>query len=295
MSKKPTFGICSPSSYVRPDWLDQGIQKLGDLEHEMVIHPQTYGRLGQTQLGGTVEERVSALYDLCDDPKVDIVMPSTGGQGSTHLLDKIDFKKIKKPICGYSDTTALINAAYAQTGIVQYHGPHVTTFRSHRYHEDMYNIMHSILNGMAENIFLTGSTISKPGVDTGRLIGGNLIVFQHLLHTAWCPDLDGAILFFEDVGDELSSIDRTLNYFRLLGLFDRAAGLIFGQFTDMKDTGRPFGFTVDEIIANHTRNARCPIVTNAPFGHGGLLTTFPVGAVATLDARQGTPTLTLAK
>jgi muramoyltetrapeptide carboxypeptidase len=294
MTKKPSFGVCAPSSYAETNNLNAGIERLRSLGHNVIVHPQAYGRLANTQLAGKVSEKIAALYDLMADPKVDIIMPATGGQTSAHMLDQIDFRRLTKPIMGYSDTTTLVNAAYAQTGTIQYHGPHAATARPGRYSDDDYQQMLSLLQG-ATSIPLPGAITQNPGTGTGRLIGGNLVVFQHLLHTPWCPPLDNAILFFEDIGDELTSIDRTLNYFRLLGLFDRAAGIIFGQFTDMKDTGRPFGFTMDEIIATHTRTAPCPVVTHAPFGHDGMLVTFPVGAHATLTAGPGTPRLVLEK
>lgn len=295
MSKKPTFGICAPSSYVDLERFNPGIEKLRELGHELIIHPQTYARISETQIGGTVEEKIAALYDLSNDNRVDMILTACGGQTAARLLDTIDFNKIKKPIIGYSDTTSLLVPAYHATGHIQYHGPGVTWFRSPKFNTDNYQEFLSVLVETTSSLSLKGAQTQKQGTGTGKLIGGNLVIFQHLLHTPWCPNLDGTILFFEDVGCELTSFDRTLNYFRLLGLFDRAAGVIFGQFTNMLDTGRPFGFTVDEIIATHTASAKCPIVTNAPFGHSGLLTTFPIGAVATLDARQGQVTLTLEK
>lgn len=293
--KKPTFGICSPSSYIRPLQLEAGLQKLSELGHNLVVHPQAGNRLGDTQLAGTVEERISALYDLFENPKVDIIMAAGGGQTQGHLLDRLDFSKFIKPFLGYSDNTTILNACFTKTKRIQYHTPDVCWFRPELFRQDLYEQMMGMINGTAHGIPMTDAIIHRPGIGTGQLIGGNLSVFQYLLNTPWCPNLDGAILFFEDVARELTSFDRAMNYFRLLGLFDRAGGVIFGQFSDMLDTGRPFGFTVDEIIANHTRDARCPIVTNAPFGHTGLLTTFPVGAVATLDARGGPPVLILEK
>ncbi len=293
--KKPTFGICAPSSYVRQPDFDQGIEKLRALGHDLVLHPQAYGRLGDTQLAGTVDEKIAALYDLMDDPKVDMILTACGGQSQARLLDRLDFTKFSKPFMGYSDNSTLVNAIFAKNQRIQYHSPDVCWFRPKFFRQDLYEQIMGVLNGTAHDLPLDDVRVMRPGTGTGRLFGGNLSVFQYLLHTPWCPDLDGAILFFEDVTRELTSFDRVMNYFRLLGIFDRAAGVIFGQFSDMLDTGRPFGFTVDEIIATHTADAKCPIITNAPFGHTGLLVTYPVGAVVTLDARGAQPTLTIKK
>ena len=43
----------------------------------------------------------------------------------------------------------------------------------------MYDIMSTIISGTASDIPLTGAVTCKPGKGTGRLIGGNMVVFQH--------------------------------------------------------------------------------------------------------------------
>jgi muramoyltetrapeptide carboxypeptidase len=217
IKKKPTFGICAPSSYANKENFESGIQKLRDLGHDLIVHPQAYGRLGKTQLAGTVDEKISAIYDLMDDPKVDMILAACGGQTAAHILDQLDYSKLIKPIIGYSDTTTLLVAAYQKTSKIQYHGPGVIWFRSDKFDHDLYEQMMGMINGTAHDIPMTDAIIHRPGIGTGRLIGGNLSVFQYLLNTPWCPNLDGAILFFEDVTRELTSFDRAMNYFRLLG------------------------------------------------------------------------------
>ena len=61
--------------------------------------------------------------------------------------------------------------------------------------------------------------------------------------------------------------------------------IIFGQFTDMQDTGAPFGFTLEDIIREHTDHLNIPVVMNAPFGHGGDLYCLPVGQKAQLHVK----------
>lgn len=298
MNKKLTFGICAPSSYARREKFDLGVQKLRDLGHPLVIHPQAYGRLGETQLAGTVDERLGALYDLVQNPDVDAVLFACGGNGALHLLDQLDFDLIAvhpKPIIGFSDATILLNAISARTGQTTYHGPMAGSFgypHDPRNHPDLMGL----LDGTRKVIPLDGTRGAFDHAVTGRLYGGNLPCFGSLIGTPYLPDINGAILFFEDLGTELSHLDRTLCSMKLAGLFDRAAALIFGGFTDMIDTGRPFGFTVDQIIAAHTAGLNKPIITNAPFGHISYNTTLPIGTMVTLDARaNGIPTLRLEK
>lgn len=133
----PRFGICAPSSYARPEKFLPGLEKLRALGHELIVHPQAHGRLDDTQLAGTPQDRVAALYDLMADSRVDIVLTAAGGNGALQLVDKIDYTRLTKPIIGYSDTTALLTAAFAKTGRVQYHGPAVNWFWPEWYNQEI--------------------------------------------------------------------------------------------------------------------------------------------------------------
>jgi len=44
-------------------------------------------------------------------------------------------------------------------------------------------------------------------------------------------------------------------------------GLIFGGFTDMKDTERPFGKTMDEILQNISAGLEIPVCFQFPVSH----------------------------
>jgi len=64
---------------------------------------------------------------------------------------------------------------------------------------------------------------------------------------------------------------------------EKCAGLIFGEFTDLQDSGRPYGYSLEDIINEHTEGLDIPVLHNMPFGHGKNLYTFPIGATATID------------
>lgn len=99
------------------------------------------------------------------------------------------------------------------------------------------------------------------------------------------PALDGAILFLEDIGDQLSRYDRMLMQLRLGGVFDRIGGIVFGVIhADGDSSVTPFGFNVMEILEEHVAGLNIPVIYDAPFGHKGPLCTLPVGGIATLNA-----------
>jgi muramoyltetrapeptide carboxypeptidase len=110
---------------------------------------------------------------------------------------------------------------------------------------------------------------NKPGEAVGPLLGGNLALFTHLMGTPSFPDLTGAILFLEDVGEQLYNIDRMLRQLKRGGQLDRLSGLIFGGFTECKDTDRPFGQDVSQILQAVVADYEFPICYDFPVSHTG--------------------------
>ncbi len=283
-----TIGVMAPSSFVEPGDLDAARRAFEAAGYKIILHPQCFERHGQS--AGTHESKIAALHELWADQDIKAVIAAGGGNRALHLLEMIDYGLIaahQKVFMGFSDGTALLNAIYAKTGLVTCHGP---VFRHLGEPEKFQNAL-QYLSGRCENIPLDGATVLHAGTATGKLIGGNLSVFQYLVGTAFLPDCHGAILFLEDCGEETSRIDRMLLHLKRAGLFNQAAALIFGAFTDMKDTGRPFGFSVEELIREHTAGLDIPILINAPFGHGKNLPVFPVGKEVRLESAALPPFL----
>ena len=67
------------------------------------------------------------------------------------------------------------------------------------------------------------------------------------------------------------------------GVFKDIGGLILGEFIDVHDTGKPFGFSLEDIVLEALDGRDIPILMNAPFGHGPNNTPFALGARAELD------------
>lgn len=290
MSKQPsplkagdTIGVMSPSSRIDRADLDAACALLSSKGYRVAVHPQTIAYSGPehgTQYAGTVEEKIRAFHDFLRDPNINAIFFATGGQRSAILIDHLDFKLITanpKIIMGFSDNTALLNAITARTGIETWHGP--TLRRMMKNPQLDFNL--SLLSGTQNDIVLSGAKILQDGTAKGILIGGNLSVFASL-HKADCAEPKRSILFFEDIGEELTTIDRHLISMRRSGLLEKASGLIFGQFTDSKDTGTPFGLGLEDIIREHTTGFKGPILMNAPFGHDADLFALPIGRVTSL-------------
>ncbi len=78
----------------------------------------------------TVESRIEDIHEAFSDSNVKAVLTVIGGFNSNQLLRYINWNLIKanpKIFCGYSDTTALNNAIFTKTGLVNFSGPAYST------------------------------------------------------------------------------------------------------------------------------------------------------------------------
>jgi muramoyltetrapeptide carboxypeptidase len=268
------------------------------LGYQPILAPHAGARYGY--LAGTDAERLSDLNAALADPKIDAVWCIRGGYGVTRILDDVDFSPLgrrPKAIIGFSDITALILAAHHETGLVTFHGPMsrqpMQPFT--RWHFD--RVLTSLsapgqlgrLAPPSDVLVPRQNRIATlvPGQATGRLIGGNLSLIQSLIGTRWFPDLSGALLFMEDVGEDLYAVDRMLAQLRSIGALRKVAGVVIGRFTEM-DRGTGDGaLGYDEVLETYFKPLHVPVAYGFPFGHIDDQWTLPVGVEARLDATAG--------
>ncbi|MCE7886296.1 MAG: LD-carboxypeptidase [Alphaproteobacteria bacterium PRO2] len=280
-----TIGVMAPSSYVEKKDIEKSKALLEKKGYKVFIHPQTYER--ENQSAGTHLQKTLALQGLWQRADIAAIWAAGGGNRAMHLLDSINFEAMnRKPkiLIGFSDVTALLNAVTAHTNIPTVHGP---VFKNLSGYKQLDHLL-DLLAGKKISYPWNKIKVLSPGKAEGPLIGGNLSIFQYLPRTLPGEFWKDSLLFFEDCGEELSRVDRMLLHLRRSGILKDVRGIIMGQFTDSKDTGRPFGFTLEDIIREHTESLGVPVVMNAPFGHGKELYAFPVGVKATLDTQKKT-------
>jgi muramoyltetrapeptide carboxypeptidase len=112
-------------------------------------------------------------------------------------------------------------------------------------------------------------------------------LLQCLIGTPWFPDLTGAILFLEDVGEQLYRVDRALAHLRAIGALDRLAGVMVGRFTDLDRAGRDGALGLDQVLTNYFGPLNIPVASGFPIGHIDAQWTLPLGVRARLDADAG--------
>jgi muramoyltetrapeptide carboxypeptidase len=124
------------------------------------------------------------------------------------------------------------------------------------------------LRGNKMNYSTAPHPLNTVGSASGKLIGGNLALLAHAIGTPSDYNTKNCILFIEDIGEYLYNADRMLHQLKGAGKMSKISGLILGGFTDMKDTERPFGKTMDEILQEITADLNIPVCFHFPVSHG---------------------------
>ena len=222
------------------------------------------------QYAGTDHERLSDLQEALDDPEAKAIICTRGGYGIIRLVDQLDFTRFRKRpkwVVGYSDITVLHNRLHL-SGFPSVHGPMCRNFfREDRTLEEGVIQMMNLLKGTKPEYTFPATPQNREGSATAVLTGGNLSLLYSLAGTPYDVDTAGKILFLEDISEYLYHIDRMMVSFRMAGKLKYLAGLIVGQFSDVKDNEVPFGKTVEEIILDAVRDYDFPVCFGFPAGH----------------------------
>lgn len=216
---------------------------------------------------GTDAQRTSDLQKAIDNPEVKAIICARGGYGCVRIVDRVQWAGIirePKWIVGFSDVT-VFHQRMQRYGIESLHATMPLN-----YQENSIESLASLFKALQGEPYCVSSPANqndKPGSTTGKLIGGNLSIVYSLLSTDECPDYSGAILYIEDLSEQLYHIDRIFHTLRKSGILEKISGLILGGMTDMKDTAVPFGKSLEQIILEHLEYRKIPVCFNFPAGH----------------------------
>jgi len=220
------------------------------------------------QFAGSDDLRTTDFQRFLDDPSVKAIFAARGGYGTIRIIDRLDFSGFKnrpKWIIGFSDITILhshIQALYETESI---HGQMPLTIREGS--EISLETLRKALFNEQYNYSYTSQANNRSGEADGILIGGNLSLLVMMAGSVSEQDYSGKILFLEDVGEYLYSIDRMMWNLKRSGKLNNLKGLIIGGFTELKDNDIPFGQTAEQIIMEHVKEFEYPVCFNFPAGH----------------------------
>jgi muramoyltetrapeptide carboxypeptidase len=250
-------------------------------------------------LAGHDKDRADDINQFFRDQSVRAVLPIRGGWGSSRLLPYLDFDAIKrnpKIVLGYSDITALLVPIHARTGLVTFHGPNGMG----RWDEFSVGWVKRVLfdgeavtlenpHDKGEFLVQTENRIQTitPGTARGRIVGGNLTVLTAIMGSPYLPDWDDAILFLEDVGEDIYRIDRMITTLKLAGVLRKIRGFIWGTCSEC-EPGEGYGsLTFEEIFDDHIKPLKIPAWQGAMIGHRMPQFTIAEGIEVEIDAMAG--------
>ena len=280
--------MVAPSGPIPPDDFAQGAAVLS-ARYQLRYDPDSLFRAtGFT--AGPDQVRLAELEAALRDPEARAVIMGRGGYGLLRILAAIDpglLRRAAKPIVGFSDGTLLLAQA-ARAGLASIHGPVVTQLG--RLGPEDHDALFAALEQPEGRRLCSGLDALVPGHAKGPLLGGNLEVFSRMLGTPYLPDLRGAILFFEDVGERPYRLDRLLTQLELAGVFQAAAGVVAGEFIgcDEPASSKLESPLASEVLRERLGRLRIPVVLGAPAGHGRRNRALPYGTCVELDADAGT-------
>jgi len=245
-------------------------------------HAARHQRFGATDVG-----RAAHIQEAAADPEVDIVMALRGAYGMSRILPTLNYRALAasgKLFVGYSDITALHLALLAQTGAVSFAGPMLcsdfggdglSAMTMDSFWRSMTQAQQTIVVAVEGNPHLQAK---------GTLWGGNLAMLVHLLGTPYFPDIDGGILFVEDVNEHPYRVERMLLQLEHAGVLGRQQAVLLGDFSSYRLSDYDNGYDFEQMLAYAREHLSAPLLTGLPFGHIADRLTLPVGARAVLKS-----------
>jgi muramoyltetrapeptide carboxypeptidase len=284
--------VVAPSGPVPADRLARGLAHVRRRFGEPTVAANVEQRTGY--FAGDDATRLRALDAALRDPEAELIWAARGGYGATRLLARLDPELLRtrpKRIVGFSDVTALLCWAWVRAGVPGIHGPVLAQLDE--IGEDDRQRLWDLLEGELPPPLLAegGASASLHGGRVeGPLIPANLEVLRSLIGTAFMPDLRGAILAIEEVGERPYRIDRALTQLLDSGALRGVAGVAIGQLHGCVEPegGGSRGWSAAEVVEDRLARLGVPVLVGLPFGHEPKRNAaLPFGVQARLDAEQG--------
>lgn len=260
-----TIALISPAKAIEAELVEHAKKFFEGRGYKVLISKHAKGQ--HNYFSGTEAERLNDLQWAIDHPDVKAIMCNRGGYGAIHLLEKANFANLlREPrwLVGFSDITNFHCLAY-HLGIESIHSTMPLNFEKNT-PQSLETLLSAI--GSSTTSFEWETTEHNyEGRAENVVLGGNLAILYSLLGTKFFPNLENAILFIEDVGEQAYALDRMLHAFQLAGVWDKISGLIVGGLTDISDTVVPTKLNFCDTVTELLKYRKIPVAFKAPIGH----------------------------
>ncbi|KAA6433970.1 LD-carboxypeptidase [Dyadobacter flavalbus] len=281
------IGITAPASVVRYEDVLPGIDLFTKKWGLEVIEGKTL-QSAFNQFSDTDEARLAEFQQMLDDPSIKAIIAARGGYGCSRIVDRLDFTgfmKFPKWIVGFSDLTVFLSRIH-KLGFAGIHAQMAKSITAEG-GTIAAGSLQQMLFGELPSYSVPAHFLNRTGKAYAEVTGGNLCMLAHMIGTETETDTSGKILFIEDIGEYLYNLDRMMIQMKRSGKLNKLAGLIVGQFTEMKDNSKPtFGKNANEIIQEHVAGYSYPVCFDFPVGHVADNRAMGIGMHATLEVNE---------
>jgi len=277
--------LVSPAGALGNEYIRDAVSLLRSWELEPVVGPHALSVCGY--FAGSDEERMEDMQWALDDADIRAIFCNRGGYGSLRIVEKLDYSQFQgspKWLVGFSDIT-VFHSKLNTLGIESMHAAMPKSFRNTE--PEALERLREFLFGQVSDYHIPAHPYDRHGVVKAELTGGNLTLL-HCMHSSQleCRH-QSAVLFLEDVGENLYAIDRMLQSMKLTEKFGRLQGVIAGGFTDMK--GLNFGKGAYEIVREVFEEYHYPVCYGFPAGHDAANYPLIIGSTIELEVEaEGT-------
>jgi len=269
-----TVGITCPAGYITEKELQPSI----DLMRSWGFNIKLGATVGKRDFsfGGTDAERTIDMQLMLDDPKLKAIMCARGGYGAVRIIDRLIWDRMiqhPKWIIGFSDITVFHCHIGSNYNIASIHSKMCNSFPENWAEaepvqvDSILSIKRALTGEKMKYDFLANEK-NRAGIVTGPLVGGNLKTIETLAGSKSAIQTADKILFVEDTGEYLYSIDRMFWNLKRAGKLSRIKGLVVGGFKiKPDDPGEEYGRTLTDIVLEKVEEYNYPVCFDFPVGH----------------------------
>ncbi|MCG2616506.1 LD-carboxypeptidase [Terrimonas sp. NA20] len=274
LKKGDLIGITSPAGYITHAEVLPAVRLMESWGYRIRLG-KTIGRRDAT-FGGTDMERLSDMQQMLNDREIKAIMCARGGYGSVRIVDHLKWEQFRahpKWMIGFSDITVLHSHIQRNLGIASIHSKMCNSFpdiweKADSVQKETIGSIRKALSGEGMDYSVVPNAHNREGTATGILTGGNLKTLETLAGSDSDLRTENKILFVEDTGEYLYSIDRMFWNLQRTGKLRNLAGLIIGGFKiKQDDPGEEFGKDLQQIVMEKVKNYRYPVCFDFPVGH----------------------------
>ncbi len=215
-----------------------------------------------------------------------------GGWGSMRFIPRL--MKLKNPgvqkfFCGFSDITTLHLFLNQEWNWKTVHGSNLSAFgnKPSKSHQKEYL---NLATGATSELFYKGlKPVGNKVKSTikGKIVGGNLCMLTSGLGTSLQPNLNGKILFLEEVGERGYRVDRMFEQMIQAGVLNnKVKAIVLGDFTEGSE---PNGKDLTmKAIQRLVGRLNVPVFKGLKSGHGKINHPLVLNSKAELNPTKGT-------